>query len=157
MTAGAEGMRHSIFLPMKLAGLIDRPEKMAASDVVRWWEIHRIAFNLIVGATGIATCLIAVISGLIVESAGGVALFPNPPLFAAVGVILYGIMANVAYTAGWIFELIARKLWPAEASAFGRLSFIFGIVGSVFLTLAPAALIVLGSCAELIAHSLRSH
>jgi hypothetical protein len=120
--------------------------------IILWWELRRVVFNGVVGFTGVVTCAIAVIAGLIVESRGGQALFPDGGIFVLLGIVLYGVMANICYTAGWVFELIAHKWWPAEASAFGRLSFLFGIGASVVLTLLPAILIVGGSIIELLAH-----
>jgi hypothetical protein len=97
------------------------------------------------------TCVIAFGAGLLVEAQVGEAIFPDPPLFAVIAIVLYGIAANVCYTAGWIFELWARKWWPVDAAAFGRLSFIFGVIGSLIFTLLPSVFIVLGSIVRVFA------
>jgi hypothetical protein len=137
--------------------LFDRPPGLSARQVVLWWEIRRIPYNLIVGVAGLTTGVIAVIAGLLVESQGGEAIFPDPPLFAVIAILLYGVAANVCYTAGWIFELVARKWWPADSVAFGRLSFLFGIIGSIIVTFIPAILIVLGSIVQVFAHHAAAH
>jgi hypothetical protein len=135
-----------------LERLIDRPPGLSAGQVIHWWEIRRIPYNIIVGTAGLITCAVAIIAGFIVEAHGDDAILPDPPIFAVVVIVLYGMAANVGYTAGWIFELVARKWWLADSAAFGRLSFIFGIIGSVILTLIPAVLIVLGSIVRVFAH-----
>jgi hypothetical protein len=68
-------------------------------QIILWWEIRRFPFNIIVGATGLLTALLLL--GISVysehkfgETAGG------SPFFAIMGVALYGIAANVCYTAG---------------------------------------------------------
>ena len=99
------------------------------------------AYNILVGLAGILTFAISLLAGAVVESMGRRAIFPNPPLFALIGVFLYGVAANICYTAGWSCELVSRRFWPAEAAAFGRLSFTFGLVGSVILSLVPAVLV----------------
>jgi len=43
---------------------------------------------------------------------------PDPPLFALIGILIYGIMANVCFTGGWIAELVIRQIWPHEAERF---------------------------------------
>jgi hypothetical protein len=56
--------------------------------------------------------------------------------------LLYGVLANVCYTGGWITELIIAKVWSVDTSRFGPIAFTLGTVFSVLLTLAPAGLIV---------------
>ena len=64
---------------------------------------------------------------------------PDPPFFAFIGIILYGVMANVCYTGGWVTELIVKKIWPDQSEQFGSLSFTLGLVFAVILTLFPIA------------------
>ncbi len=63
----------------------------------------------------------------------------DPPLFAIIAVVAYGMLANVCYTGGWLAELLVRKLWGAQAESFGEISFALGVAFSVLLTLVPAA------------------
>lgn len=94
----------------------------SASQIIGWWEARRLAYNLVVGLTG--------------EPVG----LPDPPLLAIVGVVAYGVMANVCYTGGWVVELIVRRLWGPAAGAFGEIAFALGVAFSVVLTLSPVAL-----------------
>jgi len=84
-----------------------------AWDVVGWWEARRLPFNLIVGSAGIFTCVIVGVIGaasaILFHSDFGM---PDPPLFALFGMIIYGVVANVCFTGGWIAELFIRKVWP---------------------------------------------
>lgn len=125
--------------------------------VIRWWEVRRIPYNLVVGAAGLLTCLVVFLMALASEI-----LFhrefglPKPPVFAIVGIALYGVGANLCYTSGWMSELIVRLLWPAHSEKFGMISFKFGMIFSIFLTLSPVFLIAgLGSF-RLISHHTRS-
>ena len=65
---------------------------------------------------------------------------PDPPIVAVLAVLGYGVGANVCFTGGWVVEIIARKIWPEKVGAFAQISFAFGMVFSLLLTLAPAAL-----------------
>lgn len=113
-------------------------------DMIGWWEARRIPFNLIVGSAGLLSVMVmgvvATGSSLLFKSDLGL---PDPPLFALFGVVIYGIMANVCFTGGWLAELVVRRVWPREADRFATLSFSLGLVFSVLLTLAPG--IVVGS------------
>ena len=85
--------------------------------------------------TGIIYILVALLSEKIT---GHEPPFPDPPLFVFAAVILYGVMANIFFTGGWITELLARRIWTQRAEAYGEISFSFGTLFSVLLTLLPA-------------------
>jgi hypothetical protein len=124
--------------------------------VIGWWETRRIAYNLIVGGTGILTCvvdlLIAAASSIFFKSDFGT---PNGA-FAIFGVIFYGLMANICFTGGWITELIVRRVWPREADRFATTAFSLGVAFSVLLTLVPAIVIGTVGFFLLVSHILRA-
>lgn len=108
-------------------------------DIIRWWELRRLSYNMIVGATGVFT--IMVILGIsMMASKGNEMLLPDPPIVAFFGVIAYGIAANVCFAGGWFVEIIVRKIWGERTGAFGEIAFALGLVFSVLLTLAPTVL-----------------
>ena len=121
--------------------------------VIGWWETRRIPYNLIVGSAGILTCIAIAIVGM-----GSYIFFnsdfglPDPPLFAIFGVILYGILANVCFTGGWVAELIVQRIWPEEANRFATTSFSLGLILSVLLTLTPAILVGVAGIFKLVSH-----
>jgi hypothetical protein len=101
-----------------------RPPVESFLQILKWWEIRRIAYNTIVGAAGLLTCatflgLATVASSIFNEPIE----FPDPPLFAVFAVLLYGIAANVCYTGGWLVEWLVGKVWRERAGAFGEISF----------------------------------
>jgi hypothetical protein len=98
---------------------------------------------MIVGAIGLMTSAVMVTVAFMCESRGGAPIgLPDPPAFALVGVLLYGILANVCYTGGWITELLVAKLWSLDTTRFGPIAFILGTGFSVLVTLIPAGLVV---------------
>jgi hypothetical protein len=80
---------------------------------------------------------------------------PDPPVFALLGVAVYGIMANLCYTGGWVAELLVQKIWPAKGNDFGRISFFLGLGFSILLTVTPAILIATIGALSLLGHFLR--
>jgi hypothetical protein len=75
------------------------------------------------------------------EQIGGVPLgLPDPPILAVIGVIAFGVIANVCYTGGWIVELLVAKVWRVESTRFGPIAFTLGTAFSVLVALAPAGL-----------------
>jgi hypothetical protein len=66
---------------------------------------------------------------------------PDGPLLGIFGIFLYGILAKVFYTGGWICELPMRTTTTAERSAaFGLKAFRVGVKLSIFVTLCPAVI-----------------
>jgi hypothetical protein len=121
-------------------------------DIVAWWESRRISYNLIVGAAGIASAIVMLITGFVTEHVVGEAIgVPGSPFFAIVAVIVYGIMANICFTGGWILELVSRRIWGTRAEAFGEIAFTWGTLCSVLLTLVPAAITVVVGAFRIVA------
>jgi hypothetical protein len=125
---------------IKSLSLFQRPESFETpKQIIFWWEKRRIPYNLIVGSVGFLTCVLTFCIALYSENKFGEAIgLPDPPIFALLGIILYGIAANFCYTAGWFFELIVKAVWKERARHFGEIAFTLGLFFSVILTLVPA-------------------
>ena len=114
--------------------------EVSTFEVILWWEKRRLPYNLIVGVAGVFTCAVTVAVVAIASEKFGEPLgLPDPPIFAVLAVIAYGVGANVCYTGGWISEVLVRKVWQERTGAFGQIAFTLGLVFSVLITLAPAA------------------
>ena len=105
----------------------------SAWSVVGWWERRRSAFNLAVGAAGIATLTTVNLFALL------------PPYGTWLGVpwipvAIYAVLANVGFTAGPLADLVVRRLWGHQYSAIGPALFRYGFAFSVGLTLLPIPL-----------------
>lgn len=104
-------------------------------DVIFWWEIRRIQYNLALFGAGVVTIAVILTAG-----SRYVEHFDFEPFGIFVGAVLYGLAANAAYTLGWITEL----LWTAnsqETAIRRRRMFRLGLLGSLALTLLPALVI----------------
>ena len=136
-----ESMQAAI-IKLKSSRLWGRREKAQHWwQVVLWWEVRRIAYNLIVGFAGVLTC--AALFGIAAYSErhfGSPLGMPDPPIVGLFAIVMYGIGANVCYTAGWIIEFFSRWAWPGKTEDFGSLALAAGTAFSVILTLAPIAL-----------------
>lgn len=70
-------------------------------QAIKWWESRRFFFNIVVGCTGIVTCVAMIAYALVAEPRVGEAIgLPDPPIFVLLGVIAFSIMANICYTGG---------------------------------------------------------
>lgn len=118
-----------------------KEEDTSLLAVIKWWELRRIPYNLIVGVFGVFTCVITVLVAAIASEKFGEPLgLPDPPIIAVFAVILFAVMANVCYTGGWVAELLVRAIWKERAGDFAQISFTLGLLFSAVVTLAPAVL-----------------
>jgi hypothetical protein len=99
--------------------------------VIRWWELRRLLYNAILLPIGIASVL--GMMWLMEKVTPGVGDDFTPFL----GIVLYGFMANLCYTLGWIVELIGRRKDEAGARLRARELFIIGLGFSCLLTSTP--------------------
>ncbi len=124
--------------------LFQRQEgQMNSLQIILWWEARRLFFNIVVGIAGVITVFTMLFSAMIADKLFNEPIgWPDPPIFAIIGVVVYAIGANVCYTVGWLAELIAREVWGDKAKSFAEISFTLGVIFSFLLTLVPGGIIV---------------
>lgn len=85
------------------------------TEVVLWWELRRIPYNLIVGAVGVAAIVF-------MELLGDTFIPPGEdmvePLALVGAIFMFGLLANLGYTMGWIMELNIPFDEPEKHRAF---------------------------------------
>ncbi len=105
-----------------------------AWQVVAWWEIRRIPFNVLVGAYA-AVCL-GVFFWAIVASGR---LQPGEDAVEPLALLVAPLGINVLYTLGWLIEVPARWFIPGLSPRFGSLLLKVGLGLGLSLMSAPAA------------------
>jgi hypothetical protein len=102
-------------------------------SIVHWWESRRMAYNLAVGAAGVTTI------GLVTLFA---VLPPHPMrlLLPWPVVVVYGVAANLCYTAGPMLDVAICRAWGEGYTSVGPTLFRYGFAFSIGLTLLPIPL-----------------
>ena len=109
--------------------LYPAPAERRTGAIIKWWEKRRLPYNLIVGASGLATLgLHALVYGL------------NGGTFGAV--VAVGAIANIAYTLGSIVEVTVNNVWGRRVLPVGPVLFRQGVLFSVGLTLVLPTIIL---------------
>lgn len=96
--------------------------------IIAWWEARRFRFNLYVGVLGVATWFLVLIAGSAAVKPG--ANFEEP-IAMLVGPFIYGFLANICYSFGWVVDTVSYRGMPRT-----RL-YMAGIIFSVVLTALP--------------------
>jgi hypothetical protein len=143
LSTALDGLVHGARRFTSLRFFSRREPLRTAWQVIGWWEARRVPYNLIVGATGLATGTIMLITGFVVEIFLGEPVgIPDPPLVVIFALVFYAIMANICFTGGWVIELAVHRIWGEQAQSFGPISFTLGLLFSIALTIAPVFLVV---------------
>ena len=112
-------------------------------SIVQWWESRRLVYNAVVGSVGLG-------------SLATIWLFANLPPHSPnfqlpwEGVIVYGVLANVCYSAGPVVDLAICRGWGPGFAAVGPALFRYGFAFAVGLTLLPVPLSLLEWGARLV-------
>ena len=77
----------------------------SAGQVIAWWELRRVPYNLIVGGFGLVSLLLFFLLVTLSHR-----LAPGEDAVEPLALFAAPIAINIAYTAGWVTELIARKI-----------------------------------------------
>ena len=105
--------------------------------VLLWWELRRVIYNVFLVLSGILSLFIL---SLIIQDLGS---FFSPPLFLFIGIIAFVVVANICYTAGWIFQLITIKSNNKFINKIKPKLFVIGLLFSFVIVLMPC--IIAGS------------
>ncbi len=102
-------------------------------DIIVWWEVRRIPYNLVVGVWG-AICLLIFTFSL--DASGHLA--PGEDAIEPLLLLSSPFAVNVCYTIGWPVEIVLRKLRPDLYPKLGVLLFRLGLILSLALISLPA-------------------
>jgi hypothetical protein len=97
--------------------------------VVQWWESRRLFYNVVVGTAGIGSAICMTIVDSFFR--GSFSPIPWQPI------VIYGVLANVCYTSGWVVENLAERWLQRPVYGLGPALFRYGLAFSVGLTLLP--------------------
>jgi len=101
-------------------------------EIWQWWESRRPVYNFAVIAAGITALISVYLAELLIGgSTKGVPW---------VGIVIYGILANLFYTLGPITDAFVMRRWGRDYSEVGPTLFRYGFVFAVGLTLLPVVL-----------------
>jgi hypothetical protein len=109
-------------------------------DAIIWWELRRIPYNVLMLVVGVLSLLsILFIGSHFVEPGEDVI----EPFAIVAGVVVFGGFANLAYTLGWITELLWSWGDTERTEPMRSRIFWMGVAFSVAVTVLPAFFIPL--------------
>ena len=111
--------------------LFPAPAERRSLAILKWWEGRRLHYNLITGGAGIFSLAITELFAILPPDNHG---FFVP----VVGVLVFGVLANVFYTVGPAVEITLERIWGRKALPTGPALFRMGLTFSVGLAMLPS-------------------
>lgn len=99
-------------------------------QIIWWWELRRILYNLI-----IIICLIISLTLMGFAASGRVDLEPGEDLYEPIMIPIFLILCNVGYSLGWLTEIFIKK-----SKTYGKRMFKIGLLFTLFWTFLPSIL-----------------
>jgi hypothetical protein len=106
--------------------------RRTVGSIIGWWESRRLTYNVFVGSAGLLTLGVLRLIAFLPPR------LPAAPPWQLV--VVYGVLANVCYSFGWVLEAGAQRLWGDRVRPLGPPLFRQGVAFSVGLTMLPIVL-----------------
>jgi len=103
--------------------------------VIWWWEVRRIPYNLVVGLVGFISLLLFFLFITLAHE-----LKPGEDAVEPLALMAAPFAINIAYTAGWMAELLLRIVWRERSAIVGPAFLRLGLSFSLVVVLLPAIL-----------------
>jgi hypothetical protein len=103
-------------------------------EIIKWWELRRIPYTIIIGAVGVLSFFVA---NSIIDNYAQAGEDFLKPVSLLIGVPLAIIVANICYTFGWIVELAQQSRKRREGRSLRVMLFYSGLVFSVMVMSSP--------------------
>ncbi len=123
--------------PWYSARALFAPTRPGIGRIIVWWEVRRIAYNLILLPTGFVGLLLLL---LVMQSNPSDDLGAENDFVPFLSALMAFIAANVCYTLGWMVNIIAWLAWGERARLLGPVLWLLGTILSILGSFAPAFL-----------------
>lgn len=108
------------------------PEVLDPLQIILWWEVRRIPYNVIVGASGsMSLCVFY----LLLRASGEVT--SGEDAFEPLVLLMSPVVINICYTLGWMVEIPIDSVLQ-DTKAVGPALYKFGTLFSIVVVWSPA-------------------
>jgi len=117
--------------------LFPAPARRTAGSIVGWWEKRRLAYNVMVGGSGLLSIGVATLVSALPPNAHPWGLVPWQP------VVAFGVLANICYLLGPTIEVLVEKLSGGSVLPTGPVLYRMGLTFSMGLALFPILIVMI--------------
>jgi hypothetical protein len=102
-------------------------------DIVFWWEVRRVPYNLIVGGVGLCSLILFFV---LIKVSGK--LKSGEDAVEPLGLIVAPFVLNICYTAGWVVEALLGNVWSTDGKPLAPRLLKYGLGLSLAAVLLPS-------------------
>jgi len=102
-------------------------------QIIIWWELRRILYNIIVLIAGILSIVI-----MVTAASGRVHLEPGEDFYEPIMIPIFAFLCNIGYTLGWLTEVFIKRSLTYGPKMFRR-----GLYLTLFLIFLPSTMWVI--------------
>ena len=102
-------------------------------QIIIWWELRRILYNIIVLIAGILSIVI-----MVTAASGRVHLEPGEDFYEQIMIPIFAFLCNIGYTLGWLTEVFIKRSLTYGPKMFRR-----GLYLTLFLIFLPSTMWVI--------------
>ena len=110
-----------------------KTEERSFFQIIIWWELRRILYNIIVLFAGILSIII-----MLTVASGRVHLEPGEDFYEPIMIPIFAFLCNMCYTLGWLTEIFIKC-----SLIYGPKMFKRGLYFSLFWVFLPTAIWVI--------------
>lgn len=108
------------------------PGERSALQIIAWWEIRRIPFNILIGTIGIISLI------LLFKFVGEAEVsHPEEDIIEPISLLLAPFGINFCYTFGWIGEIAFSRIWKVNDPKLGTKLLQTGTGITLFFAILP--------------------
>jgi len=78
-------------------------------QIIIWWEIRRILYNIIILIAGILSIIIILLAMILVDYPSRVQIKEGEDFIEPFAIPMFLILSNIFYTLGWLIELFIKR------------------------------------------------
>ena len=108
-------------------------EERSALQIIAWWEIRRIPFNILIGTVGVISLILLFKFVGEAETA-----HPGEDIVEPISLLLAPFGINFCYTFGWIAEIAFSRIWKVDDPKLGTKLLQTGTGITLFFVLLPS-------------------
>jgi len=117
-----------------------KTEDRSFLQIIVWWELRRILYNIIVLITGVLSLVI-----MLTAASGHVHLEAGEDFYEPIMIPIFAFLCNICYTLGWLTELFIKR-----SLTYGPKMFKLGLYFTLFWIFLPSTIWVIIAISDLV-------
>lgn len=109
-------------------------------QIILWWEVRRLLYNVIVLIAGIISIIV-----MVTAASEHVHLQPGEDFYEPIMIPIFASLCNLCYTLGWLTEIFIKR-----SSSYGPKMFKLGLYFTLFWVFLPTTIWIIIAAIDIV-------